>query len=247
MLADKHTRNVCSLSAPSDHAGRGVPAQDTLVRTPLWSMMIKVFPSANGNCDPKQVNRNDSGQLALSPQVLICPPPLLGHHLLVTSLLNQSEVIIWPRKDGDGKRIFKLGPIVTMSCHLWDSNAKNKTHQIPPNKTLLFLVFLTSKPCGNPPQARVAPNGQRNYSMTLTPFLEPSQTKEPPIPACSPSSKPPEDIPTCEPEPEVAPMQCTEEPFGKSPLLCLHSYKLFLTSSFTISSLSCHSPLHNYH
>ncbi|MBW0591692.1 hypothetical protein O181_131407 [Austropuccinia psidii MF-1] len=51
-----------------------------------------------------------------------------------------------------------------MSCHRWDSNAKNKTPRIPPNKTLLFLVCLASKPRGNPLQALVAPNGQRNYS-----------------------------------------------------------------------------------
>ncbi|MBW0522369.1 hypothetical protein O181_062084 [Austropuccinia psidii MF-1] len=45
-------------------------------------------------------------------------------------------------------------------------------------------------------------------------FLEPSRTKKPPIPGPSPSSQPPEDNTTCEPEPEVAPMQSTEEPFG---------------------------------
>ncbi|MBW0593471.1 hypothetical protein O181_133186, partial [Austropuccinia psidii MF-1] len=49
--------------------------------------------------------------------------------------------------------------------------------------------------------------------LTLTPFLKPSQTKEPPIPGLSPSSQPPEDDTTREPEPEVAPMQSTEEPF----------------------------------
>ncbi|MBW0517187.1 hypothetical protein O181_056902 [Austropuccinia psidii MF-1] len=43
---------------------------------------------------------------------------------------------------------------------------------------------------------------------------EPSQRDEPPIPGPSPSSKPPEDIPTCETEPEVAPMQSTEDPFA---------------------------------
>ncbi|MBW0562147.1 hypothetical protein O181_101862 [Austropuccinia psidii MF-1] len=57
--------------------------------------------------------------------------------------------------DGDGKRTFQLGPIVTMSCNPWDSNAK--THP--------FNVCLASKPCGNPLLARVAPDGQRTYSM----------------------------------------------------------------------------------
>ncbi|MBW0563130.1 hypothetical protein O181_102845 [Austropuccinia psidii MF-1] len=59
-------------------------------------------------------------------------------------------------------------------------------------------------------------------------FPEPSQTKEPPTLGPSPSSRPPEDVPTHEPEPEVAPIQSTEEPFGKSPLLFLHSYKPFI-------------------
>ncbi|MBW0585169.1 hypothetical protein O181_124884 [Austropuccinia psidii MF-1] len=65
MLANKHTRNVHSLSAPSDHKARGVLAQDTLVRTPLWSTMMKPYPSANGHRDLKQADRNNSGQLAL--------------------------------------------------------------------------------------------------------------------------------------------------------------------------------------
>ncbi|MBW0539372.1 hypothetical protein O181_079087 [Austropuccinia psidii MF-1] len=122
MLADKHTRNACLLSDPSDHVARGVYNQDALVRTPLWSTMIKAFPSRNGHQDPKQGDGNDSGQLAQSPQVSICPP-LLGHYPMVSSLLDQSKVIIWLMKDDDGKRTFKLGPIVTMSCHPWDSSA----------------------------------------------------------------------------------------------------------------------------
>ncbi|MBW0562867.1 hypothetical protein O181_102582, partial [Austropuccinia psidii MF-1] len=102
-----------------------------------------------------------------------------------------------------------------MSCHRWDSNAKNKTPQIAPDKTLPFLVCLASKPCGNPLQAQVAPDGQRNYSALTDSysFLRTLQTKEPPIPGPSPSSQPPEDVMTREPEPEVAPMQSTEEPF----------------------------------
>ncbi|MBW0554103.1 hypothetical protein O181_093818, partial [Austropuccinia psidii MF-1] len=151
ILANKHTRNVCLLSAPSDHVARGVLTQDALTRTPLWLTMMKPCPSANGHWDPKQANGNDSGQLALSPQVLICPAPLLGHHPMVTSLLDWSEVIIRPMRDGDGKRTFELGPI-------------NKTHLIPPDKTLPFLVWLARKPCGNPLQGQVAPDGQRNYS-----------------------------------------------------------------------------------
>ncbi|MBW0567895.1 hypothetical protein O181_107610, partial [Austropuccinia psidii MF-1] len=151
--------------------------------------MMKPYPSVNGHRDPKQADRNNSGGLALSSQVFICPPPLLGHHPMVTSLLDLSEVIIQPMKDGNGKRTFKLGPIITISCHRWDSNTK----------TLPFLVCLASKPRGT------------QWSEEL--FCEPSQTKEPPIPGPSPSSQPPEDNMTCEPEPEVAPTQSTEEPF----------------------------------
>ncbi|MBW0479341.1 hypothetical protein O181_019056 [Austropuccinia psidii MF-1] len=75
MLAKKHTRNFCSLSAPSDHAARGAFAQDSLARTPLWLTMMKPYPSTNGHRDPKKADGNVFGRLALSPQVLICPPP----------------------------------------------------------------------------------------------------------------------------------------------------------------------------
>ncbi|MBW0547670.1 hypothetical protein O181_087385 [Austropuccinia psidii MF-1] len=62
--------------------------------------------------------------------------PLLGHNPMVTSLLHRSEVIIRSMKDGNGKRTFELGSIVTMSCHPWDSKAKN-----PPNMiSHLFLA-----------------------------------------------------------------------------------------------------------
>ncbi|MBW0573405.1 hypothetical protein O181_113120 [Austropuccinia psidii MF-1] len=107
-------------------------------------------------------------------------------------------------KDGDGKKTLELGPIVTMSCHPWNSNAKNKTHQIPHDKTHPFLICLESKLRGNPLQAQVAPNGQRTDSVH----------NEPPILGPSQPSKPQQDALTCEPEPEVAPMQSMEEPFG---------------------------------
>ncbi|MBW0537047.1 hypothetical protein O181_076762 [Austropuccinia psidii MF-1] len=224
MLANKHTRNVCLLSAPSDHMARGVLPQDALTRTPLWSTMMKPYPSANGHWDPKQADGNYSGRLAVSPQVSICPPPLLGHHLMVTSLLGLSEVIIWLMKDGNGKTTFELGPI---------------------NKTPRQDSLVPSFPCKQTPRKPTpGPSGTR-WSEEL--FREPSQTKEPPIPGPSPSSQPHEDNTTCEPECEVAPTQYTEEPFGKSPFLFLQSSQLSLTFSSTISSLSRHSPLHNYH
>ncbi|MBW0570033.1 hypothetical protein O181_109748 [Austropuccinia psidii MF-1] len=81
---------------PFQPRGQRSSPQDALTRTPLWSTMMKPYPSANGHRDPKQANGNDSGQLDLSPQVLIFPAPLLGHDLMVTSLLNRSKVIIRP-------------------------------------------------------------------------------------------------------------------------------------------------------
>ncbi|MBW0509906.1 hypothetical protein O181_049621 [Austropuccinia psidii MF-1] len=124
MLSNKHTRNASLLCDPSDHLDRGLPAQDAVVKTPLWSTMMKAFSSRNGRKDPKKAYRNHSGQLSLSPQVLIFPPPLQGHNPMVTSFLDQSPVIIHTIKHGDGQRTFNLGPIVMMSCHPWDSNAK---------------------------------------------------------------------------------------------------------------------------
>ncbi|MBW0580001.1 hypothetical protein O181_119716, partial [Austropuccinia psidii MF-1] len=193
MLADKHTRNVCLLSTPSDHAAREVLRQDGLARTPLWSTMMKSYPSANGHRDPKQADRNNSGQLALSPQVPICPPPLLGHHPMVTSLLDLSEVIISPMKDGNGKRTFELGPI--------KKKPKSPQQDSPIPSLPREQTTRQPTPC---------PSGTR-WSEEL--FHKPSQTKEPPIPGPSPSSQPPEDNMTREPEPEVAPTQSTEEPF----------------------------------
>ncbi|MBW0560883.1 hypothetical protein O181_100598, partial [Austropuccinia psidii MF-1] len=132
MLANKHTRNVCALSTPSNHAARGVLAQDALTRTPLLLTMMKPYPSVNGHREPKQANGNNSVRLALSPQVLICPPPLLGHHPMVTSLLNRSKVIMRPMKDGDGKRTFKLGPIVTNGIQMPNLPCKQTLQQPTP-------------------------------------------------------------------------------------------------------------------
>ncbi|MBW0574649.1 hypothetical protein O181_114364 [Austropuccinia psidii MF-1] len=190
MLADKHTRNACSLSDPSNHMARGVPTQDALARTPLWLMMMKVFPSRNGPRDPKQADGNNSRRLALSLQASICPPRLLGHHPMVTSLLDQSEVIIWPMKDGDGKRTFELG---------------TKSTKCPLTRLTHSIYALQANPAAT-------------HSWPKDLSHEPSQHNEPPIPGLSPSTKPPEDLATCRPEPEAAPTQSMEEPFGKSQL-----------------------------
>ncbi|MBW0550908.1 hypothetical protein O181_090623, partial [Austropuccinia psidii MF-1] len=166
MLADKHTRNVCLLYAPSDQAARGVLAQDAPARTPLWSTMMKPYPSANGHQDPKQADGNDSGRLAL----------------------------YYPANEG-----WQWGE---------DIQAWANHHHVLSLMGFKFQICLVSKPPGNPLQARVAPNGQRNYSTN-----PPEQKKQPPIPGPSPSSQPPEDDTACEPDTEVAPTQSTEEPF----------------------------------
>ncbi|MBW0517016.1 hypothetical protein O181_056731, partial [Austropuccinia psidii MF-1] len=210
ILANKNTRNACLLSNPSDHTARGVPDQDTLVRTPLWLTMMKAFPSRNGCWDPKQAEGNDSGQLAQSPQVSICPPPLLSHHLMVTSLLYRIDVIFQPMKDGDGKRTFKLGPIVTHGIQMPNFLCKQNPRQPTPGPS--GTQWSEDLFCSKKPKFHLISTFDSS-EMTVPPFVEPSLTDEPPIPGPSPSSKPHEDIPTCEPEPEVAPRQSMEEPF----------------------------------
>ncbi|MBW0516867.1 hypothetical protein O181_056582 [Austropuccinia psidii MF-1] len=207
MLAAKHTRNACLFSDPSDHTARGVPNQDALARTPLWSTMMKAFLSGNGRRDPKQEDGNNSGKLAQSPQVLICPPPLLGHHPMVTSLLDWREVIIQLMKDGNGKRTFELVAIITMSCHPWDSNAKENQPN-PPQQDSPVPSFPSEQTL---PQLTPGPSGTQ-WLEDL--FNEPSQRDGPPIPGPSASFEPHEDIPTHDPEPEVAPTQSMEEPFA---------------------------------
>ncbi|MBW0529317.1 hypothetical protein O181_069032 [Austropuccinia psidii MF-1] len=79
MLSNKHTKHSCLLYNHSNHTARGDPTQDTLVRTPLFSTMMKAFLRGNGCHKPKQADGNASGQLAHFPQVSICPPPSNGH------------------------------------------------------------------------------------------------------------------------------------------------------------------------
>ncbi|MBW0463318.1 hypothetical protein O181_003033 [Austropuccinia psidii MF-1] len=226
MLSNKQTRNAHSLCNPSNHVARGVPGQDALMRTPLWLIMIKAFLSRNGFQDPKQEDKSVSGPLGQCPQVLICPPPLPGHHRTVNSLLDRSKVIIRPMNDGDGERKFELGLIVTMSFHPWDSNAKvvsfsSLTHFSSLNHTDSFSLLIDQNPPD--PQQQESPVPHMPCEQTLwqsTPglsgtqwsedlFREPSQPDEPPIPG--PSKVSDSHLPshksnsTHDPEPEVAP------------------------------------------
>ncbi|MBW0554286.1 hypothetical protein O181_094001 [Austropuccinia psidii MF-1] len=64
------------------------------------------------------------------PSSIDLSTPLLGHHPMVTSLLHRSEVIFRPMKDGDGKRTFELGPIVTNGIQM----PKTKPTESPPTR-----------------------------------------------------------------------------------------------------------------
>ncbi|MBW0589609.1 hypothetical protein O181_129324 [Austropuccinia psidii MF-1] len=158
MLADKHTRNVCLLSAPSDHKARGVLAQDALARTPLCD-----YPADEG-WRWREVIQNLANR----------------HHVLSPmGFKHQKQNPLTPPQQDS--------PIPSL----------------PGEQT--------------PWQLTPGPSGTQ-WSEEL--FCEPSRAKEPPIPGPSPSSQPPEDNTTREPEPEVAPMQLTEEPFACPATTC---------------------------
>ncbi|MBW0477867.1 hypothetical protein O181_017582 [Austropuccinia psidii MF-1] len=125
---------------------------------------------------------------------------LQGHHLMVTSFLDWSKVIIWPMKDGNGKRTFELGQIVNLSCHPWDSNVKvssyfsSLSHFSSHNHNNYFSLPIEQNP-PNPPQQDTSipcvPCKQTLRQPTAGPsgtcwsedlFREPSQHNEPPIP-----------------------------------------------------------------
>ncbi|MBW0526137.1 hypothetical protein O181_065852 [Austropuccinia psidii MF-1] len=124
--------------------------------------MMKAIPSGNGNWDPKQADRSVSLQLAWCPQVLICPSPLLGHHPMVTSVLDQRKVIIGQMKDGNGGRTFALALIITMCCHPWDSNAKlslsSLTHFSSCNHTDSFSLCIEHNPLNSPREDSPVPH-----------------------------------------------------------------------------------------
>ncbi|MBW0493490.1 hypothetical protein O181_033205 [Austropuccinia psidii MF-1] len=147
-------------------------------------------------------------------------PPLLAHHPMVISLLDCNKVIVGPMKDGNGKRTFKLGLIVTMCYHPWDSNLRKTPWQPTP--------------------------GPNDTSWLEDLFPEPSQHDEQPIPGPSQPSEPHEDASTREPEPEVTPTQSTKEPFGKSPHKGFHSSQIFLTPPSPILSFSHYTCLRNH-
>ncbi|MBW0518738.1 hypothetical protein O181_058453 [Austropuccinia psidii MF-1] len=101
-------------------------------------------------------------------------------------------------KDGDGKRTFELGPIITHGIQTPKTKpTKSPIPSLPHEQTLRQPT-----PCLSGTQ----------WLEDL--FRKPSQTDEPPIPGLSLSSEPHEHVPACEPEPEVALTQSMEEPFA---------------------------------
>ncbi|MBW0493512.1 hypothetical protein O181_033227 [Austropuccinia psidii MF-1] len=165
------------------------------------------------------------------PSSINLSTPLLAHYPMVTSLLDQRKAIIRPMKDGDGKRTFELGPMVTMSCHPWDSNAK--PNQPNPPQQYSTIPSLSNKQ--SPRQPTPGPSVTQwledifcnkktpfpfliltsaSRELTLPHFVEPSQHNEPPIPGPSQPSKPHKEALTCGPEPELAPRKSMEEAFG---------------------------------
>ncbi|MBW0478981.1 hypothetical protein O181_018696 [Austropuccinia psidii MF-1] len=184
MLSDKQTRNAHLWCNPSTHVAREVRAQDALVRTPLWSTM-KAFLGRNGLHNPKLAERNSAGQFALCPQVLICPPPLQGHHPMVTSPLDCRGVIIQLMKDGE-----------------------QKPQNLPQQETPVPCM-----PCNQTPwQPTSGPSGTQWPENLLR---EPPQHNGPPIQSSESQVTSLEEISACEPEPETDPTQSTEEPFDR--------------------------------
>ncbi|MBW0506907.1 hypothetical protein O181_046622, partial [Austropuccinia psidii MF-1] len=187
MLADKHTRNVCLFSAPSDHAAREALAQDTLASTPLWSTMMKPYPSANEHRDPKQAYGNNSGRLARSPQLLIFPPPLRlpsnGHF---TPRPERSDYLAdegWQWQED-------IRAWANFHHVLSPMGFKRQSKRKPPKSPRQHSPVPSLCRKQTPRQPTPGLSGTR-WSEEL--FREPSGTKEPPIPGPSPSSQPPED------------------------------------------------------
>ncbi|MBW0462569.1 hypothetical protein O181_002284 [Austropuccinia psidii MF-1] len=175
---------------------------------------MKAFPSGNELRDPKQADGNNSGKLAQFHLVLIFPLPHLGHHLMITSLLDQSEVIIQPMKDGNGKRTFEFGPIVTMVFKRQKQNQPNLLQQdclvpsLPCKQTLWNLLpgpsgkqWLEDLFCCEQPKIPLLILTLNSIELTLSPFVEPSQPNGSPAPGPSQPSEPQEDTLTCDPEP----------------------------------------------
>ncbi|MBW0574909.1 hypothetical protein O181_114624 [Austropuccinia psidii MF-1] len=219
MLANNHIKDAFLLCNPSDHVARGVPAQDTLVVD-------------NDESIPKQewMPQTQTGRgeffCMISPVPsnidLSTPPPRPPSNGHLTPQPERSDYL------ANGGWQWQEDIKARANCHPWDSNAKLEDLFCSNKKAILLLILNFD-----------------SSELTLLPFLEPSQYNEPPIPGLSQSSKSQvpshEDALTHEPEPEVAPMQSTEDPFGNFPLSFCSCFQHSLTPPLTISS-SSHYP-----
>ncbi|MBW0485679.1 hypothetical protein O181_025394 [Austropuccinia psidii MF-1] len=213
--------------------------RDSLPRSPLEDSLVvnneESIPEWEWMPGPQTGRWEQFRTIILVPSSINLSTPLLGHHPMVASLFYQSKVIIRPMKDGDGKRTFKLGPIVTHGIQrpkdiLFSSliyfSSRNHTEFFPlcikqnqPNP-LQQDSPIPSLPCEQTsrqptpgpsgtqwledlfhhkkPKNRLLISTLNSSELTITPFVEPSQPDEPPIPGPSQSSEPHEDASTCE-------------------------------------------------
>ncbi|MBW0512886.1 hypothetical protein O181_052601 [Austropuccinia psidii MF-1] len=73
----------------------------------------EIIPEKEWTPGPQTGQREQFRTISPVPSSINLSTPLLGHHPMVTSLLDQSEVIIQLMKDGNGERTFELGLIFT--------------------------------------------------------------------------------------------------------------------------------------
>ncbi|MBW0489870.1 hypothetical protein O181_029585 [Austropuccinia psidii MF-1] len=127
---------------------------------------------------PQTDRREQFQMISPVPSSIHLSTPLLGHHPMVTSLLDQMEVIIRPMKEGNGKRTFELGPIVTHAIQM------PKTHLIlalihPPNHMRMFqLKRLTLRWLRRNPWRTLLVSPKFS-----SPFLRPSPARPAPPPS----------------------------------------------------------------
>ncbi|MBW0571672.1 hypothetical protein O181_111387 [Austropuccinia psidii MF-1] len=233
MLSDKHTRNACLLSDPSDHMARGVPDQEAVVITPL--------PTSDGHFTPKLEQSDYPTKKGWQWWEEIEAWANCHHVLSPMGFKRQSKFSFSSSTHFSSHNHTELVPLCI------EQNQLNPPPQNSP---------VPSLPCEQTPwQPTPGPSGTQwsedlfsgkqpkfhlistfdSSEQTLPPFAEPFQTNESRIPGTSQSSEPHEDVLTREPEPEVAWTQSMEEPFGKCQLSFFYSSQIFLTFPSTIS------------
>ncbi|MBW0472836.1 hypothetical protein O181_012551 [Austropuccinia psidii MF-1] len=98
----------------------------------------EIVPECKWTMEPQAGRQERFRKISLVPSSIYFPTPLLNHHSMVTSLLDRSKVIIRPMKDGNGKRTFELGLIVTHRIQ----TPKTKTNKSPSTRFSCSLYAL---------------------------------------------------------------------------------------------------------